>query len=152
PQVMLNGLKTDLYDYIEGIPTDLYEIVKSTPNVDPLTYINGYSTITPDKSQPPFDDLYVRKALHHALDKQAIAKAVYGNELFYELDGALFSPEQEALYSEQGTKDYLAYDQTKAKKLLRESTYNGDTLTIIYANDTGEYGNIAEIVKQQLEA
>src|SRR5699024_2277075 len=110
PQVMLNGLKTDLYDYIEGIPTDLYEIVKSTPNVDPLTYINGYSTITPDKSQPPFDDLYVRKALHHALDKQAIAKAVYGNELFYEFDGALFSPEQEALYSEQGTKDYLAYD------------------------------------------
>src|SRR5699024_2032976 len=55
-------------------------------------------------------------------------------------------------HSEQGTKDYLAYDQTKAKKLLRESTYNGDTLTIIYANDTGEYGNIAEIVKQQLEA
>ncbi|MDV2583578.1 ABC transporter substrate-binding protein, partial [Alkalibacillus haloalkaliphilus] len=72
-QVMLNGLKTGLYDYAQNIPADLYDVVSSTPNIDPVTYINGYSTMTPDKSEASFNDLKVRQALNYALDKQAIA-------------------------------------------------------------------------------
>jgi peptide/nickel transport system substrate-binding protein len=100
PQVMLNGLKTRLYDYVQSIPLDLYDVVESTPNAEPATYNNGYSVITPDKSEAPFDDLNVRKALHAALDKEAIAKATYGNEDFYNIDVALYTPNQTALYTD----------------------------------------------------
>ncbi len=150
-QVMLNGLKTGLYDYAQNIPADLYDVVSSTPNIDPVTYINGYSTMTPDKSEAPFNDLKVRQALNYALDKQAIAEATYGNKKFYSLDGALFDPEQTELYSKEGTNGYLAYDKEKAKKLLKESSYDGRTLKIIYSNNNENYKKISQIVKQQME-
>ncbi|MDC3424089.1 ABC transporter substrate-binding protein [Aquibacillus sp. 3ASR75-11] len=152
PQVVVNGLKTNLYDYGQSIPPDLYTVVESTPTIDPVTYINGYSIITPDKSEAPFDDLKVRQALNYALDKKTIAQAAYGNEKFYSFDGALFVPEQTKLYSEKGTDMYLAYNTNKAKDLLEQSDYNGKPIKIMYANNYDDYKNISEVVKQQLEA
>lgn len=126
PQSMINGVKTDLYDYAQSIPPDLYQVVETNPGIDPVRYINGYSVITPDQSEAPFDELKVRQALHHALDKKTIAKAAYGNEKFYSFDGALFSPEQTELYTKEGTDQYLAYDKEKAQSLLEDSNYSGD--------------------------
>ncbi|KKE79086.1 ABC transporter substrate-binding protein [Oceanobacillus caeni] len=151
PQVKLNGLKTNLYDYAQNIPTDLYEVIETTPNINPVTYINGYSMITPDKSEPPFDDLKVRQALHYALDKEAIAQSTYGNEEFYEMDGALFDPTQTELYTAEGTDTYLEYDPEKAKELLNESDYNGEPITIMYSNNNEAYKRISQVAEQQLE-
>ncbi|MFJ6414694.1 ABC transporter substrate-binding protein [Terribacillus saccharophilus] len=152
PQVMLNGLKTDLYDYVQSIPLDLYDVVDTTQNVEPAISSNGYSVITPDKSEAPFDDIKVREALHAALDKEAIAKATYGNSEFYNLDGALFTPDQTALYSDENIDNFEAFDQDEAKKLLEESSYDGQAVEIIFSNDHAEYKKIAEIAEQQLEA
>lgn len=151
PQVAINGVKTGLYDYAQSISPDLSEVIQNDASIEPVTYINGYSTITPNKSKAPFDDLKVRQALNYALDKETIAKAVYGNDQFYQLDGALFAPEQTELYSEKGTEAYLTFDIEKAKQLLNDSDYDGETLKIMYANNYADYEKISEILKQQLE-
>lgn len=151
PQVRINGLKTGLYDYAENISPDLYEVLESSPNIDRVTYMNGYSTITPNKSKAPFDDLKVRQALNHALDKKTVAEATYGNETFYGFDGALFAPEQTELYSEEGTDQYLAYDPEKAKSLLEQSDYDGKPITIMFSNDNENFKKIAQVAKQQME-
>src|SRR5699024_4709831 len=62
-QVIINGLKTNLYDYGQGIPADLYDVIEADPSIDPVTYINGYTVATPDKSEAPFDEFEVREAL-----------------------------------------------------------------------------------------
>lgn len=152
PQVKLNGIKTDLYDYAQAIPTDLYEVVENTPNTSAVTYINGYTMIIPDKSEPPFDDLKVRQALQLALDKEEIAKSTYGNNEFYNLDGALFDPTQTELYNAEGTDSYLAYNTEEAKKLLEESSYNGEPITLMYSNNNEGYKRISQMAEQQLEA
>ncbi|RYL94324.1 hypothetical protein EWI07_05725 [Sporolactobacillus sp. THM7-4] len=151
-QVRQNGLKTGLYDYAQSIPTDLYDSIQSSGQVKPVTYINGYSAVTPDKSEPPFNDIKARQALNDALNKEAIAKATYGNKKFYQMDGALFDPQQKQLYTKAGTRPYLAYNEGKARQLLKESSYDGRTLKIIYSNNNDNYKEIAEIVKQQMEA
>lgn len=151
PQVKLNGLKTDLYDYAHGVPTDLYEVVEAIPNTNAVTYINGYSTITPDKSEPPFDDLKVRQALQLALNKEEIAKSTYGNEDFYTMDGALFDPTQTELYTAEGTEAYFEHDKEMAKKLLEESDYTGEPITIMYSNNSETYKRISQVMEQQLE-
>lgn len=150
-QVMLNGLKTDLYDYAQAIPADLYDEVENDPNLAPITYINGYSSIIPNKAEAPFDEPEVRQALNEALDNEMIAKAAYGNEAFYDLDGALFDSEQKELYTNEGTEDYFAHDPEKAKALLDESHYDGEEVVIMFANNYDEYEKIGEIAKQQLE-
>lgn len=151
PQVMVNGLKTGLYDYVQNIPPDLYDTIEVDPTMDPVTYMNGYGIISADKSEAPFDDLKVRQALNYSLDKETIAKGAYGNSQFYDLDGALFTPEQGELYSERGSDNYLAYDKEESKSLLEASSYNGETITMMYSNDTVEYEKIAQIAKQQME-
>ncbi|WP_080873945.1 ABC transporter substrate-binding protein [Oceanobacillus timonensis] len=151
PQVAINGIKTDLYDYALSIPNDLYDVAESDPSIDSVSYINGYSTITPDKSEAPFDDIQVREALNLALDKEAMAEATYGNSDFYSFDGALFDPEQTQLYSEEGTEEYLNYDPERAKELLEESDYNGETLKVLHSNDSEIYKRISQVMQQQLE-
>ncbi|WP_047984277.1 ABC transporter substrate-binding protein [Ornithinibacillus californiensis] len=152
PQVKLNGIKTDLYDYAQSIPTDLYEVVETTPNTSPVSYINGYTMMIPDKSEAPFDELKVRQAFQYALDKEEIAQSTYGNEEFYNMDGALFDPSQTELYSAEGTDAYLVHDQEKAKELLAESDYNGEPITIMYSNNNEGYKRISQMAEQQLEA
>ncbi|MDZ5712767.1 ABC transporter substrate-binding protein [Jeotgalibacillus haloalkalitolerans] len=152
PQVVLNGLKTGLYDYGEDIPLDLHEVIEATPGIEAETAVNGYTILTPDKSEAPFDDMKVRQALHAALDKEAIAKATYGNDAFYDLDGALFTPNQTALYSDQHIENFNGFDTEKAKQLLEESSYDGEPIKIIFSNDHSDYKKIAEISEQQLEA
>lgn len=150
-QVMINGLKTGIYDYAQSISPDLYEVIEQDTNIDTISYINGYTTITPNKATAPFDDIEVRQALNYALDKEAIGKAVYGNDQFYGLDGALFDPTQTELYAADGTDDYDVYDPDKARALLDKSAYDGEPLKVMYANNYVAYEKVAEIMKQQLE-
>jgi len=151
PQVMINGLKTGIYDYAQSIPPDLYEVIENDPTIDPVTYINGYSVTTPDKSEAPFDDIKVRQALNYALDNEAIAESTYGNKDFYSMDGALFDPEQTELYSDSGVTDYLVHDQEKARALLAESDYDGAPVKIMFSNDSETYKRISQVMKQQME-
>lgn len=151
PQVMINGIKTGIYDYAQSIPADLYEVLESDQKIKPISYINGYTVLTPDKSEAPFNDLKVRQAINHALDKKVIAESTYGNKDFYSLDGALFDPSQKELYSEKGNDQYLAYDKEKAKQLLKESSYNGEQITIMYSSNTEAYKRTSQVVEQQLE-
>lgn len=151
PQVMVNGLKTGIYDYIQSISPDLYEVVNSEPNIEPITYINGYMALTPNKVNEPLSDVKVREAINLALDNETIAKSVYGNEDFYALDGALFDPDQQTLYVEEGTENFGAYDPEEAKRIIADSKYDGKPLKIMYANNFERYEKSAEVIKQQLE-
>lgn len=151
PQVMVNGLKTGIYDYIESISPDLYEVVKSQPDVEPITYINGYTTLTPNKKNEFLADVKNREAVNLALDNETIAKSVYGNDDFYGMDGALFDPDQGNLYSDKGTDDFGVYDSEKAKEIIKASDYDGKPLKIMYSNNFDAYEKSAEIIKQQLE-
>src|SRR5699024_9556905 len=139
------------YDYGQGIPADLYDVIEADPSIDPVTYINGYTVATPDKSEAPFDEFEVREALKLVLDNEAIAKAAYGNEEFYHLDGALFDTEQTELYTAKGTDKFLDHDIEKAEKLLANSSYDGKPITIMYSNDNETYKRISQVMQQQME-
>lgn len=151
PQVMINGLKTGIYDYIQSISPDLYEVIESDPNIEPITYINGFQSLIPNKKQEFLASREVREAIHLALDNETIAKSVYGNEDFYALDGSLFDPTQKNLYTENGTESFGTYDPEHAKEIINDAGYDGEKLKIMYANNFENYAKSAEIIKQQLE-
>lgn len=94
--------------------------------------------------QPAFSDLNVRKAMNHAIDKDAIAKVV-------------FFGTATAMNSElPRTKYYLAqplynYDLHKARALMAQSHYpNGFTTQLLIASGDPVESGIATIVKYQL--
>lgn len=94
----------------------------------------------------PLDDVKVRKAISHAIEREAIIKGVYNN--VGTLANVAMSPK---VYGHsQDIKPY-DYDLNEAKKLLKEAGYeNGLELTLL-TSDRKERINMAEVIQSQLK-
>ncbi|WP_158735665.1 ABC transporter substrate-binding protein [Alteribacillus sp. YIM 98480] len=151
-QVRIDGIRTGQYDYGIRIPQDLYEQLETDPSLE--LYPNSpdsWLTLVPDKSEPPFDNVKLRQALNYALDREEIGMATYGHPDFYQVDGAVFFPEQEDLYTTEGTEPYYEHNIEKAKELMEEAGYNGEPLKIIGTNSYDDHYNSGQIELEQLK-
>lgn len=153
PQVRLNQLQTDQAQFALGLSLDVYESMQSFPEVEPVIIsLNSWLSLIPNKARPPFDDVRMRQAANHALNKEEIAAAAYGNEEFWELDGSIFFPEQKDLYTTDGTDNYLAYDPERAKQLMAEAGYNGEPIRVAATDEYQDHYNGAQVMVNHLEA
>jgi peptide/nickel transport system substrate-binding protein len=152
PQVRMDGMRTGQYHYAIRMPKDSYEQLRSTDGIRPVvTKPDSWITIVPDKAEPPFDDVRLRQAINHALNKEDIARGTYGDPEFYRMDGSIFFPEQKALYTTEGTDLYDAYDPERARQLMREAGYDGEPLTLMVTNSFDDHFNSAQIEVEQLK-
>lgn len=96
-----------------------------------------------------FADEHVRRAVAHALDREGITKATSFDTA--EVANALLPPSLE--YSANGDNVALAFDVDAAKQELAKSKFkDGFETTLVVRNDNPEFGQIAQIVQQQLAA
>ncbi|MFS0919666.1 ABC transporter substrate-binding protein [Brevibacillus sp. 179-C 1.1 NHS] len=148
-QVRVDGVRTGQYDFALRIPQDLYPQLKDATELKTrVSKPDSFMAVIPDKSEAPFDDLRMRQAVNHALDKEKIARATYGD--FFEMDGAIFFPDQKSLYTKEGTEAYLAYDPQKAKALMKEAGYNGEPIRLIATSSYDDHFKTAQVVAAQL--
>ncbi len=80
----------------------------------------------------PFDDVRVRKAFNHAIDRDALNTAVFAGQA--DLAGSIVSPIIEGSHQEYWTYDY---DVAKAEALLAEAGYDAataDPIEVIYSD------------------
>ena len=110
---------------------DRFQIIFGTSEGETILAINNKS--------PPFDDIRIRQALSHAINKQDIIDAAlfgYGTPI-----GSHFSPHHPAYIDLSGR---YPYDPARARTLLTEAGYpNGFTTTLTlpppaYARRSGE--------------
>jgi peptide/nickel transport system substrate-binding protein len=94
----------------------------------------------------PFDDVRVRKAISHAIEREAIIKGVYNN--VGTLANVAMSPKVLG-YSEK-VKAY-DYDLNEAKKLLKEAGYEKGLDVTLLTSDRKERINMAEVMQSQLK-
>jgi peptide/nickel transport system substrate-binding protein len=79
-----------------------------------------------NSAKKPFDDVRVRRALMHAVDREALVEGAYSG--FGQPIGSFFSPNHPAFTDMTGV---IPYDVEKAKALLKEAGYgNGLAITI----------------------
>jgi len=99
-------------------------------------------------ARPPFDQVKVRQAINHAIDKDAIIQAVFDG---YAVKlGSNMSPVM-AKYYQDGLQDRYPYDPDRAKALLAEAGYpNGFTTTLSISSHADFYGRTAQIIADQL--
>lgn len=85
-----------------------------------------YFTDKDGERQPALADVRVRQALNYAVDRKAIASALFGKDAI-----PSSNPNPGSDGDDPETSDYYDYDPEKAKKLLAEAGYeNGFTLKI----------------------
>lgn len=71
---------------------------------------------------PPTDDVKVRQAINYAVNKQAIVDTVWQGE-----GSAAFAPLTPVMLDDSTIKQYDHYDPAKAKQLLDEAGWKGDS-------------------------
>src|SRR5215218_3241453 len=101
---------------------------------------------------PPFNDLKVRRAVLTALNQEDYMRALVGDEdkLWKALPG-FFTPDT-PLYTEEGGEVLKMRNLEAAKKLLAESSYAGQPVVCVVAQDqpiTKAFGDVtADLLKQ----
>ena len=107
---------------------------------------NAFWTIYPNTKKAHLDDIRVRRAIMHALDRDALAEALgFGaarpTQQFFASLSPYFVPELQTRYN---------YDPAKAKALLAEAGFkDGLDMSFLLLN-TSEYRQLAEAVQAQL--
>ncbi|MBP0047992.1 ABC transporter substrate-binding protein [Marinobacterium sp. AK62] len=100
-----------------------------------------------NNGRPPFDNLQVRRALSHAIDRQNLSQ-LYGPQFKPQLIGSHFPPSHPAYVD---LVDRYPYDPERAKTLLREAGVEPGTriALTIPPTDYGRYGGL--MVAEDLE-
>jgi peptide/nickel transport system substrate-binding protein len=129
-------------------PSDLeqFESKEYTTGSQWSTWLNS---IRFNENVAPLDDVRVRQALNHGIDKQAIIDAIFPDAGIEPAKGQLLSPRFE---HNENLEDY-AFDTDKASSLLKDAGY-GEGLTLTLGVTSGTYvgqDNIVQIIANQLK-
>ena len=122
----LIGLEKGTFDllYPEAVTADFADQVKRMGAVIDRRGPGGQERIYINMTQPPFDDIRVRKAFMHAIDRKAIKETMYPGSL-----GRLATSCLPDGYFGHIPMEFPPYNPELAKKLLAEAGHpNGFTV------------------------
>lgn len=131
----------------EQLPVTEVERVQNSPSMT----LGRYPAFASDhiginNQKKPFDDVRVRQAIAHAIDKKTIIQGVYND--VGTVGHSSITPSMVG-YS-PNVKD-LPFDLEKSKQLLAEAGYANGFKTTIYLNDNKARISLAEVLQQQLK-
>jgi peptide/nickel transport system substrate-binding protein len=152
--VRIAGLQSGQYDFIDEVSTDQYNAISEYPGIKPVICNDGtISVISINSAKAPFNDKRMRQALAIAIDDEALARAQIGDKKFWSVeDGSWFKKGNIWHDPEAGKDIYNVHDVDRAKKLVEESGYNGETISIIGDKANMYESNGSLVLQNQLQA
>ncbi|WP_077625280.1 glutathione ABC transporter substrate-binding protein [Sediminibacillus massiliensis] len=139
-------LETGEVQFIDQVPAEHLSRVESMNDVTVETkpgtpvYYLGFNM-----EKEPFNNLEFRKAVAHAVNRQAYVDQLKGLGV---KNDSIIGP-QVFGYDEAAAEAGYEYDVEKAKEIIAENGFEGQKVTLLAAN-TGSYMKMAEIVQSQL--
>jgi peptide/nickel transport system substrate-binding protein len=145
----LIGLEKGTFDllYPEAVIAPFADEVKRMGAVLDKWGPGGQERFYINMTKPPFDDIRVRRAFMHAIDRKAIKETMYPGEL-----GRLAVSCVPPGYFGHIPMQFPEYDPQKAKKLLAEAGYpNGFTVKNYFISKSFFYPKVLTLVQEQLK-
>ncbi len=151
PATRLAALQSGEVDIIPSVLGSDRRTVSGDQNIT-LTLLKpfqwfGYSF---NFSRPLGGNLKIRQAIQAGIDHDEIGLAVAGDRDLYRLDPALSAPES-FFYSDVGKELFNQKDKAKARRLLAEAGYRGETIVIIATKAAVWSDRMATVLQKQLE-
>jgi peptide/nickel transport system substrate-binding protein len=121
----INGLRSGEYDFACDIPPDQIAEIEANPRLEVQGgLISNHRLTVFDKNHPQLASPLLRRAMTHAIDRQAIVDALWGGRtqvpkgLQWEFYGDMFHADWSV----------PAFDLAEARRLVKESGYKGDPI------------------------
>jgi peptide/nickel transport system substrate-binding protein len=122
------GVQSGEFDVADAIPADSYAQLKSDPRVVPEVVPRGtWLVFFFNKQSGLMANVKLRQAVMAALDMGPIMQATIGNPDLYALAPSLY-PKDSTWYSEGGKQWYNQHNPERAKQLMAEAGYKGETV------------------------
>ena len=145
------GLETGEWDVVDGAGFDFFQRLKDNPEIIVPVYKPGHrSFYGMIPSHPPFDNLKARQAALFATDVEEVMFALGDDEL-WDLCPAIYYCGTPLETDAGGDEWYAQFNPDKAKSLLAESPYDGETWVLLNPTDYATITPVGIVVKQQLE-
>lgn len=138
----LAGLQTGEFDFSIGLSIDSYDQIVSIRNIEPEIVESGrFATVVFNCVNGLMTDRELRRAVQMAIDCEEMLQSITGErEEFYELNGSQYR-RFNVWYTDAGLEYYNQNNIPKAKQIVEDLGYAGQTVTIVVAEATLGYNN-----------
>jgi peptide/nickel transport system substrate-binding protein len=146
------GIKTDRYDVIMALSMENYDEFTRDANINMYFVPGGVLLACFNTSEGPFgENVKLRQAALAAFNCQEILLASYSNPKLYSMKHGFANTAQIQWRVDEGKELYNQNNYEKAKKLLAEAGYNGETITLLTTPDYAEMYAATLVIQKQLE-
>ncbi|TGN67980.1 ABC transporter substrate-binding protein [Paracoccus liaowanqingii] len=147
----VEGLLSGQFAYADSLSTEAYDRISASDVAEPvLLEPFGWPMFAVNHKQGLMTDLNIRRAVQAALPHDDMLFAAFGDEKFFQTDGALY-PEGWAWHTEAGTDLYNINDQERAAEYLEQAGYDGQPLRILTSRQYEFHYQMAEVARMALE-
>jgi len=149
-QTKITGLEAGQWDVVDGAGLDFYDQLKKNADIDIKQYPYQQNKVVLNTKIGPTDNKLIRQAIQAAVDVDFFMAALGPKDLWrtcpaqYYCGTGLETDGSSDLYDE-GNPD-------RAKELLAQAGYNGETIKIINPTDYATIGFMGQVMKPTLEA
>ena len=148
-QTQVSALINGEVDYLERVPADILSLIdaKSGAKAEVVSDFGFQAIMRMNHLQPPFDNVKVRQAVAHAVDRSLYAAVVAGDPQFASACSAIFGCGM-PYESREGVP---AYDLALAKAMLKEANVDfSKPLVMLHVSDAPGIAALGNVTRQLL--
>ena len=149
PTQRINLLQGGEADFGNALVTDAYARLHTDPNIDPMVVKSNWIIGVFNKKKGLFTNKKLRQAVQATFDMDPIMMNAVGSKEFYRLDPNLHY-KGTIWWTDVGKKWYNQANPEKAKRLMKEAGYKGETVRWLTTKRYSYMYNSVVIAAQQL--
>ena len=150
-QSAMNAIINGEVDYWEAVPADLREVLEAAEDVNVVVAdafgSQGWMRI--NHLHAPFDNPVARQAIQLVVDQETYLQAIVGTPDLYRTCPAMFMCDT-PFASDAGSERVMMQDFDKAKAMLAEAGYNGETIILMHPTDIATLNAATQVTAQLL--
>ena len=150
-QSAMNAIINGEVDYWEAVPADLREVLEAAEDVNVVVAdafgSQGWMRI--NHLHAPFDNPIARQAIQLVVDQETYLQAIVGTPDLYKTCPAMFMCDT-PFASDAGSERVMMQDFDKAKAMLAEAGYNGETIVLMHPTDIATLNAATQVTAQLL--
>lgn len=145
------GLFSGEYDIITNVPIDNYSQLSANNDVAISNIKSNSLHMVFNKKEGALSNPLMRQAVNAALNNEEIMIGAFSGSDFFLLDHGLMFKEVEDWYSDVGKEFYNQNNAERAKELLAQARYNGESIRILTSRDYDFIYNASLVIQRQLQ-